>query len=239
MIGSASSHSKNRKNVEVLIRATTNVLERSGAKWTAELGITRSRAPTLAPQSLAPASSQSRLEQLKTLGELRDSGVLTPEEFETEKAQIMGMDRHVFDAAQPTIRPVDAGTYFNALQKDLSLDLAQPTPEPTSSLSAAPDVEIGWHQVGDDERLRRYWNGHEWNAYMRWDGTAWVEALPEVTNDAQRIAASPIGRASSKDRKKERKALRNNELSELEKRHQSGDLSDEEYHTERARIFYG
>jgi hypothetical protein len=41
------------------------------------------------PQPLA-APAPSRLEQLKTLGELRDSGVLTPEEFEAEKALILG-----------------------------------------------------------------------------------------------------------------------------------------------------
>ena len=33
---------------------------------------------------------QARLEQLGTLGTLRDQGVLTDEEFETQKARILG-----------------------------------------------------------------------------------------------------------------------------------------------------
>jgi hypothetical protein len=35
------------------------------------------------------AQAPSKLDQLKQLGELRESGVLTPEEFEAEKARIM------------------------------------------------------------------------------------------------------------------------------------------------------
>ena len=42
------------------------------------------------PQAAAPAAAQpGRLEQLKTLGELRDSGVLSDEEFELEKTKLM------------------------------------------------------------------------------------------------------------------------------------------------------
>lgn len=37
----------------------------------------------------AGAPAPSTLDQLKQLGELRDSGVLTPEEFENEKQKIM------------------------------------------------------------------------------------------------------------------------------------------------------
>lgn len=45
-------------------------------------------APTPAPA--APANDMSaKLEQLKQLGELRDAGILTPEEFEAKKAQIL------------------------------------------------------------------------------------------------------------------------------------------------------
>lgn len=40
--------------------------------------------------SPAPASPVSKLDQLKQLGELRDSGILTQEEFESEKQKIMG-----------------------------------------------------------------------------------------------------------------------------------------------------
>jgi membrane protease subunit (stomatin/prohibitin family) len=40
------------------------------------------------PPAAAPAGGSS-IEQLKQLGELRDSGVLTPEEFEREKQKIL------------------------------------------------------------------------------------------------------------------------------------------------------
>ncbi len=42
-----------------------------------------------APAAPAPGGAGSTIEQLKQLGELRDSGVLTPEEFEREKQKIL------------------------------------------------------------------------------------------------------------------------------------------------------
>lgn len=42
-----------------------------------------------APASAPPAAGGTVVEQLKQLGELRDSGVLTPEEFEREKQKIL------------------------------------------------------------------------------------------------------------------------------------------------------
>jgi hypothetical protein len=44
--------------------------------------------PAAAPPAAAPAGA-STIEQLKQLGELRDSGVLTPEEFEREKQKLL------------------------------------------------------------------------------------------------------------------------------------------------------
>ena len=44
--------------------------------------------PAAAPPVAAPAGG-SVIEQLKQLGELRDSGVLTPEEFESQKQKIL------------------------------------------------------------------------------------------------------------------------------------------------------
>jgi Short C-terminal domain len=41
------------------------------------------------PAAAAPAAGGSVVEQLKQLGELRDSGVLTPDEFEREKQKIL------------------------------------------------------------------------------------------------------------------------------------------------------
>jgi membrane protease subunit (stomatin/prohibitin family) len=41
------------------------------------------------PQSAAPAAAPSSIDQLEKLGELRDKGVLTEEEFETQKAKLL------------------------------------------------------------------------------------------------------------------------------------------------------
>jgi hypothetical protein len=41
------------------------------------------------PATAAGAPAGGTMEQLKQLGELRDSGVLTPEEFEREKQKIL------------------------------------------------------------------------------------------------------------------------------------------------------
>jgi hypothetical protein len=48
--------------------------------------------PAVVPQPAAPAdlSSDERLRQLRELGELKSSGVLTDEEFQREKARLLG-----------------------------------------------------------------------------------------------------------------------------------------------------
>jgi hypothetical protein len=43
-----------------------------------------------APAQPAPSGAPDRLEQLKTLGDLKAQGVLTEEEFAREKAKILG-----------------------------------------------------------------------------------------------------------------------------------------------------
>lgn len=45
--------------------------------------------PSAPPPAAAPAAGGSVVEQLKQLGELRDSGVLTPDEFEREKQKLL------------------------------------------------------------------------------------------------------------------------------------------------------
>lgn len=48
------------------------------------------QAPAGAAPAAAPApAATNTIEQLKQLGELRDSGVLTPEEFEREKQKLL------------------------------------------------------------------------------------------------------------------------------------------------------
>jgi hypothetical protein len=43
-----------------------------------------------APPPAAAPAAESRMDQLKSLGELKAQGVLTDEEFEAEKARILG-----------------------------------------------------------------------------------------------------------------------------------------------------
>ncbi len=53
-------------------------------------GVESQQAPAPAPPPAAPApAAGNTVEQLKQLGELRDSGVLTAEEFEREKQKIL------------------------------------------------------------------------------------------------------------------------------------------------------
>ena len=46
-------------------------------------------APAAPPPSAAGGSTEVMLQQLTQLGQLRDAGVLTPEEFETQKQRIL------------------------------------------------------------------------------------------------------------------------------------------------------
>ncbi len=41
------------------------------------------------PQAPPPPAAETMVEQLQKLGQLRDSGVLTPEEFEAQKQKIL------------------------------------------------------------------------------------------------------------------------------------------------------
>jgi len=47
------------------------------------------QAPPAPPQGQAPAADTGRLAQLKLLGELHESGILTDDEFEREKQRIL------------------------------------------------------------------------------------------------------------------------------------------------------
>jgi hypothetical protein len=44
-----------------------------------------------APQSAAPAGGDDSVEQLKKFAELKDQGILTQEEFDAKKKQILGL----------------------------------------------------------------------------------------------------------------------------------------------------
>jgi len=68
---------------------SNRVSRRQAQKWGAE------EAQQAPPQQMAPAPAAAApaadpIAQLKQLGELRDSGVLTEAEFEAQKAKILG-----------------------------------------------------------------------------------------------------------------------------------------------------
>jgi hypothetical protein len=37
----------------------------------------------------------------------------------------------------------------------------------------------GWYQVGGDPYFQAYWNEQGWSAYARWDGSSWIDVMPE------------------------------------------------------------
>ena len=64
----------------------------AGKKYGERKGKGEAEAEQTASQEAAPAQSgtgDDKLEQLKKLGELRDSGVLTAEEFEAQKKELL------------------------------------------------------------------------------------------------------------------------------------------------------
>jgi Short C-terminal domain len=68
---------------------SNRVSRRQAERWAAQDEPRYSdEAPPPAPQA-APAQADP-IEQLKQLGELRDAGVLTEEEFQAQKAKILG-----------------------------------------------------------------------------------------------------------------------------------------------------
>jgi hypothetical protein len=69
---------------------SNRVSRRQAGRWAAqeEAAYPQEQAP---PPAAAPAAGgESRIDQLKALGELKAQGVLTDAEFEAEKAKILG-----------------------------------------------------------------------------------------------------------------------------------------------------
>ena len=54
------------------------------------LGGSAPRRLAAAPAAPAAPSGDALIEQIRKLGELRDAGILTPEEFESKKADLLG-----------------------------------------------------------------------------------------------------------------------------------------------------
>jgi hypothetical protein len=67
--------------------ASNRVNRRQSQRWAAQ---EQAAAPQAPPAPAAPAQNgESRMDQLKSLGELKAQGVLTDQEFEAEKARIL------------------------------------------------------------------------------------------------------------------------------------------------------
>jgi len=82
IVGSGLSHTRNRKNVAAVIKATSEILAKRGELWTNEMGLRPA-----APAPSAPTASIA--DELVKLGQLRQEGLLTEAEFETQKARLL------------------------------------------------------------------------------------------------------------------------------------------------------
>lgn len=71
---------------------SNRVSRRQAQRWSAQESYAYEEpAPApAAPPPAAAAAGPDPIERLKQLGELRDQGILTPEEFAVEKAKILG-----------------------------------------------------------------------------------------------------------------------------------------------------
>ncbi len=68
---------------------SNRVSRRQGERWAQQEGGVPAE-PAPAPAAPAPAGGGSTIDQLKELGELKSQGVLTEEEFEAQKAKLLG-----------------------------------------------------------------------------------------------------------------------------------------------------
>jgi hypothetical protein len=69
---------------------SNRVSRRQAERWAAQEPAYQDAPPRQAPARAAPAASgQSRVEELKNLAALKEQGVLTEEEFASEKARIL------------------------------------------------------------------------------------------------------------------------------------------------------
>ena len=68
---------------------SNRVSRRQGERW-AQQAAAEAPPQQAAPQQAPAAPEQDTLAQLKELGQLRDSGVLTEEEFQEQKAKLLG-----------------------------------------------------------------------------------------------------------------------------------------------------
>ena len=68
---------------------SNRVSRRQANRWSQQEPAYEEAPPPQAPAPVAAAPAQSRVEKLKDLADLRDQGVLTEEEFASEKARVL------------------------------------------------------------------------------------------------------------------------------------------------------
>lgn len=66
------------------------VRRRQQSRWAQQEGAQAEAQPAPPPMASAPAGEDSLIDQLKQLGELKDQGILTEEEFAAQKAKLLG-----------------------------------------------------------------------------------------------------------------------------------------------------
>ena len=85
IFGSATAHGKNRENVREIITHTSNLLAEHGSQWEEEMGLK----PTANDSRSLGKSAGSIADELVKLAALREQGILTPEEFNMQKAKLL------------------------------------------------------------------------------------------------------------------------------------------------------
>jgi hypothetical protein len=85
IMGSITTHSKNRKNIKDIINNTSKVLAQYGPQWQEEMGLK----PSPSASTSSEQSPHQVADELVKLADLRDRGILSPEEFTAQKARLL------------------------------------------------------------------------------------------------------------------------------------------------------
>jgi len=69
---------------------SNSVSRRQGERWAQQEPVQQAPAPVATAAAPPAESAQSMIDQLKELGELKEQGILTEEEFAAQKAKLLG-----------------------------------------------------------------------------------------------------------------------------------------------------
>lgn len=86
VLGSATAHGKNRENVKQIINRTSELLGEYGSAWAKEMGLNALPVRSTSTEKLL----HSIADEITKLAELRDRGILSDDEFNTQKARVLG-----------------------------------------------------------------------------------------------------------------------------------------------------